>query len=314
MNIKEFTALAAEEILKYLPDEEAEQITVETAEVMKINDQVLYGLAFQKGDEPAPTYYVNDLFEAYSHGAPLEELLRHLVWAHGENRAAGPRPEEFPDMKFSKVKRNAGLRLVGMDYNERYLQTVPYRDVGNGYALICDVQIKASDGGVFSTVVTNDIAEDYSYDMDELFDAALENAWRSNAASLNPVGRVMDLDEEQETCYVLTSNRERYGAAALFYPGTQAMIAHVLGEDYVAIPSSLHEFIIVRSSRIREPRHLQELVLEANHTIVDPVDVLSDNALYYSKSTGELSLLSVREDCCVPYEATARGACGAAAC
>ena len=150
---------------------------------------------------------------------------------------------------------------------------------------------------MFSTVVTNSIAEEYGYDMDELFEAALENAWRSNAASLNPASRLVDpadeADEadEQESCYVLNTNRERFGAAALFYPGTQAMIAHVLGEDYIAIPSSLHEFIIIRSSQVKDPGHIQSMVVEANRRIVCPEDVLSDNVLYYSKGKGELSLL-----------------------
>ena len=78
------------------------------------------------------------------------------------------------------------------------------------------------------------------------------------------------------------------GAAALFYPGTQAMIAHVLDEDYLAIPSSLHEFIIIRASRIQDMAHLQKMVYEANRRIVSPEDVLSDNVLRYSKGTGKL--------------------------
>ena len=67
------------------------------------------------------------------------------------------------------------------------------------------------------------------------------------------------------------------------------MIAHVLEEDYVAIPSSLHEFIIIRASQVKDPEHLQRLVYEANHRIVCPEDVLSDNMLRYSRDTGALT-------------------------
>ena len=295
MNIKEFTALAAEEVLKRLREEGDDVTSVKTAEVMKINDQIMYGLTFHTGEDPAPTFYLNGMFDLYNAGEDMDSLLKQLVWAYRDGMAEAPVPEELPDMEFSKAKAKAGLRLVGKEYNKEYLKTVPYRDVGNGYALICDLQVGASDGGVFSTVVTNGLAEDYGYDMEELFEAALENAWRSNAASLNSASRLMDFAEgpeqtgEKETCYVLTTNRERYGAAALFYPGTQAMIAHVLEEDYVAIPSSLHEFIIIRASQVKDPEHLQRLVYEANHRIVCPEDVLSDNMLRYSRDTGALT-------------------------
>ena len=302
MNIKEFTALAAEEVLKRLREEGNETVDVRPAEVMKMNDQKMFGLTFHTGEDPAPTFYVNGMFDLYNAGEDTDSLIRQLVWAYRDGMADAPVPEEVPDMEFSKAKARAGLRLVGKEYNKEFLKTVPFRDVGNGYALICDLQIDASDGGVFSTVVTNGLAADYGYDMGELFEAALENAWRSNSASLNPASRLMDFEEEQErtegkeACYVLTTNRERYGAAALFYPGTKAMIAHVLEEDYIAIPSSLHEFIIIRASQVKDQEHLQRLVLEANRRIVCPEDVLSDDVLRYSRQTGELCALPPVED------------------
>ena len=308
MNIKEFTALAAEEVLKRLREEGDDTVEVRTAEVMKMNDQVMYGLTFDTGKDPAPTFYVNGMYELHLAGETMDSLIRQLVWTYREDMKDSPVPAEAPDMEFSSAKRKAGLRLVGKEYNREFLKTVPFRDVGNGLALICDLQIGASDGGVFSTVVTNSLAEEYGYDMDELFDAALENAWRSNSASLNPASRLMEFAEEpdqpggKEACYVLTTNRERYGAAALFYPGTQAMIAHVLEEDYIAIPSSLHEFIIIRDGQVKEPEHLQRLVIEANRRIVCPEDVLSDSVLRYTRETGELCALPPCEDIDVDEE------------
>ena len=209
MNIKEFTQLTAEKVLERLREDGEETVDVSTAEVMKMNDQVLYGLTFSTGEDPSPTYYVNGMHELFLAGEDMDSLVGHLIRAYREGLESAPVPEERPDMKFSKVKRRAGLRLVGKDYNIEYLKTVPFRDVGNGFALICDIHIKASDGGVFSTVVTNSIAEEDGYDMDELFEAALENAWRSNAASLNPASRLVnpadeaveaDEADEQESC------------------------------------------------------------------------------------------------------------------
>ena len=306
MDIKEFTAHAAEEVLEYLPEDLRETVSVEETEVMKINDQILHGLAFHRGDEPAPTFYLDDLHRLYEDGACVGELLRGMAETYIESYAyAGvgaaacsgadcgvPFPVELPDLSYDKVKQKVGVRLLGVDYNRKFLETVPFREVGNGYALIADAQIGASDGGVFSTVITNKMAEEYGYDMDIIFDAALDNAWRNNAAMFMPAEEVMsggDWSEGETSCWLLTASRPRCGAAALFYPGTQEMIADVLDEDYYAIPSSLHEFIIVRASVVNDPSHLCHLVKEANRTIVCPEDLLSDNLLYYSKSTGALT-------------------------
>ncbi|MBE6046527.1 MAG: hypothetical protein E7221_07480 [Clostridiales bacterium] len=301
MNINEFTAFAVEEVLKCLPEEMRNSVSVQTAEVMKINDQIMHGLAFHKGDEPAPTFYLDELFEIYQRGEDPKEILRGLVdtyvdcYAHEDaGNEEVPIPAETPDLSYKSIRKRIGVRLLGMDYNKKFLETVPYRDVGNGYALVSEIQVEASDDGVFSTVITNAMAEEYHYDMKRVFDTALENAWRTNAASFVRAEELMngdDLYEEAESCWVLSTSRQRFGATALFYPGTQAMIADVLNEDYIAIPSSLHEFIIVRKSVISDSHHLRQLVKEANRIIVRPEDVLSDNILYYCKSSQSISVL-----------------------
>lgn len=297
MNINEFTALAAEGVLQCLREEGDDQVRIQTTQLMKMNDQSLHGLTFQKGEEPAPTYYLDEMFTAYTSGVGTEELFSDLAHAYRDNLANGPMPTEIPDLEYRNIRRKVGVRLLGMDYNRQFLKTVPYREVGHGYALICEVHIGSSDGGLFSTIVTNDMAEEYRYNMDELFDAALETAWKTHAASFDPVSRLLDSADEQETCFVLSTNRQMYGAAALFYPGTQDMIAHVLNEGYYAIPSSLHEFIIMRESQVPDPERLRQMVIEANRVIVRPEDVLSDNLLYYSKITGELSQVLPAEAC-----------------
>ena len=314
MNITEFTALAAERVEQYLRDEMQEDVVVKIEEVRKINDQCLHGLSIQKKDarregEAVPTYYMEEMHHAFLCGVDMDDLVQGLAKAYINTLSFGPIPaEEIPDMEYKNIRRRVGLRLVGKDYNKAFLKTVPFKDVGNGYALLCDIQMRASDGGLFGTLVTNDMAEEYQYDMDKLFQDAMDNAWRSKSATLRGAGELMRMYEgdtgeedslsekaepdDRETCYVLTTERPRYGAAALFYPGTQAMIAHVLGEDYVAIPSSLHEFMIVRASQIEDPGFLQQLVREANRTVVGPDEVLSDNILKYSRETGQLSLLA----------------------
>ena len=75
-NIKEFMEMAKTEILSYLPDNLVKELTVEDNRVVKMNDQILYGLTMRKHDqEQAPTIYMNDIYERYMNGESLKTIL-----------------------------------------------------------------------------------------------------------------------------------------------------------------------------------------------------------------------------------------------
>jgi len=57
-NIRDFTEELKDNIMRCMPDELAEGLTLTDTIVTKVNDQKLYGLSFQKeGVEAAPTIY-----------------------------------------------------------------------------------------------------------------------------------------------------------------------------------------------------------------------------------------------------------------
>ena len=75
-NINEFMEMAKTEIISYLPDSLVRELTVEDNRVVKMNDQILYGLTMrQHGQEQAPTIYMNDIYERYMNGEPLKALM-----------------------------------------------------------------------------------------------------------------------------------------------------------------------------------------------------------------------------------------------
>ena len=98
--------------------------------------------------------------------------------------------------------------------------------------------------------------------------------------------------------YVLSNNESQYGAAALFYPGMQERIADTLEEGYYALPSSLHEYIIVPESSGVEPEQLAMMVKEANRSesVIAAKDVLSDQVLHYDREAKHLEGLSLQKE------------------
>ena len=64
------------EILSYLPEDVRNELTIEDARVVKMNDQVLYGLTMKRSaEETAPAIYMNDLYRRFNEGEPFSMLM-----------------------------------------------------------------------------------------------------------------------------------------------------------------------------------------------------------------------------------------------
>ena len=92
--------------------------------------------------------------------------------------------------------------------------------------------------------------------------------------------------------YVLTTESGTLGASALYYPDVKEKAAEVIGCSYYVLPSSTHEVILVPDAAGIDEKELCSMVKQANRTVVEPKDVLSDNVYHFDKDTRELSKVS----------------------
>lgn len=81
----------------------------------------------------------------------------------------------------------------------------------------------------------------------------------------------MDIDIPM---YVLTNERKNFGAGAILYSGMKERLESVVGEDFIVIPSSVHETIIVPS--FLTGASITDIIREVNRTTVSELEVLSD--------------------------------------
>lgn len=89
--------------------------------------------------------------------------------------------------------------------------------------------------------------------------------------------------------YVLTTESGNLGASALFYPDVQDKAADLMGSGYYVLPSSVHECILVPDTAGHNEKDLCAMVREANRSVVEPKDVLSDNVYHFDKDSRQLS-------------------------
>lgn len=300
-NIREFMDELSGEIVRMLPEDLTKDLSIDPVTVTKMNDQVLYGLSFkhQEGGA-APTIYVNEEYESHRKGKPLETISSQIVVLYMDTMLV--RGETvLRDLSLDNDNNELTIRIVELKRNRNYLSEIPYASIGNGLAAVCDVKAKESDEGYWRTTITRKGMEENCYDKEKIFARAFENAPKTDPPTLITMecqmfgidgtdylkaGPISDRDKVP--MYVLSNESGLLGAAALFYPGVQEKIAENLGENYYALPSSVHEFIIVPESLAPDPIHLAEMVRTANKTVVDPSEVLSDNVLFYDREEKQL--------------------------
>lgn len=306
--IKEYMSLLKESIKKKLPEDLLDNLEITDVVVTKINNQKFHGLSFRLSEiEVAPTYYVDEAYKSYKEGGSVEKFAVEVVQALLHTICACEVAPTIPDLSYDKIKDHLALHLVEVERNQDYLSNIPYFEVGGGLALVCDIHIVNPAGdGCWKTAITNQMAETYHYDMNALFRQAMQSAKIIDPPKLASMSMELanrpicpnllsdDIpidDSDKEEIYLLTNQSGIFGAAALFYSGVKETIAKKLDESYYALPSSLHEYLIIPESATAETASLVEMVRMANRTAIKPADILSNTVLHYSTNTGLLEPL-----------------------
>lgn len=309
MDMKEFIEMLKEEVREYLPDDVYKEIILDDVEVVKMNDQKLHGLTFRMpGSDAAPTLYVDEMYQAYKDGADMEYLATEMANMYSQSRNAVKPPEV--DLSYDRVKDNLTVRLVEKKRNRDFLSNMPYVSVGHGLAVIADINMGEDKGGDWRIAINNSVLEQMGVDRETLFADAMKNSAiidpptlidMSNALfspeKVNLLDRADPIaPEDIGGMYVLTNTSGSLGAAAMFYPDVKEKAAELLGSDYYILPSSCHEVILVPDSVGINAKELCDMVKQANRTVVDEKDILSDNVYHYSRDERRLDKVSAEPE------------------
>ena len=309
MEVKEFISIIKEELPDFLPDDVYKDLVIDDVEVAKMNDQKLHGLTFKpKGSDAAPTLYIDDLYERHENGEDIGFLLVDLANRYAEARKA-PTPPDI-DLSWDKVKDSLSVRLLEKKRNIDFLSNMPYVDVGNGLAMTVDINMPGDMHGEWRIAVNHGVMQQLGVDRNELFLKAMESAVSYDPATLTDMSQalfspdkenLLDRTEPLEPMevggmYVLTTESGNLGASALFYPDVKEKAAEMLGSGYYVLPSSIHECILVPETAGINEKELCDMVKQANRTVVEPKDVLSDNVYHYDRESRSLNKVEPQRD------------------
>lgn len=309
MDFKEFVKEVADKIKEFLPDAfiEAE---VKINEVTKNNGVKLTGLTIRnEGSNISPTIYMESFYEKYAdQGVDINSILQEIARVRIDHDVK----HDFDATSitdFAKVRDHIVCKLVNRELNADYLKDRPYTPAED-LAVVYLIDLGKDRGGYMTTAVTDKLMEEYGITAAELHDIAMDNLSRSDIAFRSMWETLIDLNSalgafdnedvrtemEKSPMYVLTIKDSTFGAAAVLDQTTMDSIAERLGGDYVVIPSSVGEVIIVPYNGAMSMDEMNSMVRDVNASELAEQDILSDHVYMYDAREHELLSAQTYED------------------
>ena len=289
-----------EEIKRALMELKPEEMEVTFVKVDKQNRMGLHGCRLSMPDAAAaPTFYLEDLHEAYLNGTAVEDIAEEMIEIAKENsRAVIPNGIDVSD--YESARKHLGLMVIGAERNREYLKTLIHEVIeGLGLALVPIIFID-DENSTGCIKITLELLMAWEVTAQEVMEEAKQNSARVMPPTFRLMSDIhrentdLNLDDlcvpEEAELFVVSNRRCAYGASVAFYPGFLESIGKALGTDFYVLPSSINELILLRDLG-QNPLELLQIVKTVNRTEIQPEEVLADAVYYYSRNGGFRKIL-----------------------
>ncbi len=271
--------------------------------VTKNNDVKLTGISTVSPDSSSGlSVYIDDYYKAYRQGKIGVDSIAEEIYRQITKHRGGLKEINTADfLQWDMIKHHIYAKLVNADWNEEELGTVPHRhflDLAVVYYIKVD---GAENAGMLSMKIRNQYLEMWGQDEESLYQIAAVNMRLNGDPCFKEIEAVLRHMVPEEVMplssagvgiriYVLTNKNGVFGAAEILDTNTMQAISEMLGDDFIVIPSSVHETIIVPADNVPEYSELADMVCEINVTHVDAEERLSNHVYRYDRNEGRLRI------------------------
>ena len=217
-------------------------------------------------------------------------------------------------MNFEDLKDSLTVKVVNTENNKDYLVDKPTEQIEDMSVVFAAV-VKETDEGRMTLPITNEIMESMGVDQQQLKETALANisdqdySFKSMRDVLvgmmfpdgipenDPMVDMMLPPEDAGTqMYVLSNTQNVNGAAEILNKKAMDEIAEKLGGDFIVLPSSVHETIVLPINEDMDSKELEGMVQQINAGVVSDEDKLSDHVFQYDSESHELVRMDKMEE------------------
>ena len=238
-------------------------------------------------------FRLKEIYQSVEDGEDIDHAVYKMVNTIEDNISFVKEKEQ--DVKsfisdYEKVKDNTYLRLIPGD--SPILKSTPHRMIED-MALVVNVHLDSfsDEHGKSCVVVTKPLMEMYGIDETQLFADAEKNSLANEPIVFKPLlDMVKDLINKDEipnpedvgiVTYIATNTSGFQGAAVAGYPDFCEKAAEAIGGSFYMLPSSVHEFILIKDDGTPKAKDLNRMIKNVNETVLEPRDVLSAQCYHY---------------------------------
>ena len=198
---------------------------------------------------------------------------------------------------YEKVKDHTYLRLI--PGNSPVLAETPHKMIED-MALVVNIHIEnfSDENGRSCVVVTKPLMDMYGIDEAQLFADAEKNSLANEPIVFTPLAdMIRSLIENEEVpspeeagivTYIATNKSGFHGASIAAYPDFAKKAAKTIGGSFYMLPSSVHEFILIKDDGKPNAKDLNKMIRNVNETVLEPRDFLSDQCYHYDAKEKKL--------------------------
>lgn len=195
---------------------------------------------------------------------------------------------------YDKVKDQTYLRMIPGD--SPILKDTPHKMIED-MALVVNIHIDglSDENGRSCVVVSRPLMEMYGIDEKQLFADAEKNSLANEPIVFTPLGDMiknlikaenLPTPEEAGIITYIASNRSGFqGAAVAGYPDFCKQAAEAIGGSFYMLPSSVHEFILIKDDGTPKAKDLNAMIRNVNETVLEPRDILASQCYHYDAKT-----------------------------
>lgn len=294
-----------EQVLQAVRERVGGDVQVGLQKIQKNNGTEKAALSFRReGSTVCPLIYLEGFYESYQADGETAEALQKVV-----NDVEHEREKYNYEMEVEKIAETFSnldrwkdaiiFRLINRERNGELLEErayVPFLD------LAAELLVYVGEGpeGFFTVPLRKEHIQKWGVTEEYLYELAKKNTARIFPAQIETMNTLLEkllgeLWEELEDVpemYILYNQRFYCGAATLLYDGQLERIAQKLQSDFIVLPSSIHEVLLLPFDSIEEVGldEWKDTVGEINREDVRAEDWLSDHVYVYRRETGALEI------------------------
>ncbi|MBR2553580.1 MAG: hypothetical protein IKE94_01850 [Aeriscardovia sp.] len=293
MDFEEFKNNLMELVSKEVEDRGLEDISLKLTTVESpdgMTDRLMVSVGESK---MSMAFRLKEIYKNVEDGENIDHAVFKMVNTIEENISVVKNKEQ--DVKsfitdYEKVKDNTYLRLIPGD--SPILKSTPHKMIED-MALVVNIHLDSisDDDGRSCVVVSRPLMEMYGIDEVKLFADAEKNSLENEPIVFKPlIDMVKDLINSENipdpedvgiVTYIATNASGFQGAAVAGYPDFCEKAAETMGGSFYMLPSSVHEFILIKDDGKAKAKDLNKMIRNVNETVLEPRDILAAQCYHY---------------------------------